>query len=693
MPVTDYDDCWLRYDRVRDDDRRAAYRRLCTHVYASDRAPELGAAREELRNGLSGLLDREPHLWQHPPRSVEGFLVMGHPDELRVIDETVDRDRVESLDDDGYLLKTATWEGTDVLVVTAPTDAGVLRGVFHLLRLLSMEQPITDLDVAEEPANAERVINHWDNPFRGSIERGYGGRSIFDWERLPDLRERYFDYARLLASVGINGIVLNNVNTGIPSRPGENEATAGRHGWQLLASENLSKVEALATVFRRYGITTYLSVNYAAPMRLGGLDTADPLDEDVEQWWAEKADEVYDVVPDFGGFLVKADSEGQPGPYDYDRNHAEGANVIARALAPHGGRVWWRAFVYADHDDRAVEAYETFEPLDGEFAENVTVQIKNGPIDFQPREPVSTLFGSMDDTAVGCELQITQEYTGQGVFTCYLVPQWKEVLEFDTHADGPGTPVKDVLGDSPGEGIAGVGGPGEDRNWTGHYLSQANLYGFGRLVWNPDLDTETITDEWVRLTFGTDPTTVEAVTDILHDSWDAVIDFETGGIGLMHMMYNGNDVLENHYDPSPREWPEYTGIAEDGIGVDRTATGSDYVSQYADPVAERYADPDTCPEELLLFFHHLPWDHELSDGATVIQRLYDRCFAGVEQSRDLRGRWAALDDRIDEERHRHVAERLDEQVEQSKRWRDTLVDYFYEYAGIPDEKGRVPADE
>ena len=693
MPATDYDPCWLRYDRVPEADRREKYRRRVTHVYASDRAPELGAAREELRAGLEGLLGREPHLWQHPPRSVDGFLAVGHPDEMRVIGDSVDADRVRSLDDEGYLLRDVEWEGADVLVVTAPTDAGVLRGVFDLLRRMSVGESLAGLDVTSEPANAERVVNHWDNPFRGSIERGYAGRSIFDWERLPDLRERYVDYARLLASVGINGLVLNNVNTGIPSRPGENDVTANRHGWQLLAPENLRKTAALADLFRRYGITVYLSVNYAAPMRLGDLDTADPLSSDVEEWWARKADEVYEAIPDFGGFVVKADSEGQPGPYDYDRNHAEGANVIARALAPHGGRVWWRAFVYADHDDRAVEAYETFEPLDGEFDDNVTVQIKNGPIDFQPREPVSTLFGSMDDTALGCELQITQEYTGQAVYACYLVPQWKEVLEFDTHGDGPGTPVKDTLGARPGEGIVGVGGPGEDRNWTGHYLSQANLYGFGRLVWNPDLDAETIAEEWVRRTFGTSEEVVDAVTGILLDSWQPVIDFETGGIGLIHMMYNGEDVLENHYDPSPREWPEYTGISEDGIGVDRSPEGSDYVSQYADPVAERYADPETCPEELLLFFHHLPWEHELADGTTVIQRLYDRCFAGVEATRDLRDRWMALEGEIDAERHRHVAERFEEQVVQAERWRDTLVEYFHEYAGIPDEKGRVPIDD
>ena len=692
MRPREYDDCWLRYASA-DDEHDESYRTRCANVYASVGAPELNAVRDELQRGISGLLGREPHLWQHPPRSVAGFLAVGTPDEMEMIADSVSTDRVAALDDGGYLVRSVEWEGADCVVVTASTDRGLVYGTFHLLRLMTTGQPIDDLDVTEEPANHERVIDHWDNPFRQSVERGYAGPSIFDWERLPDLRERYFDYARMLASVGINGIVLNNVNTKIPDRDSANEFVSEKAGWQLLTNDGLEKVAALASVFRRYGIRPYLSVNYAAPMLIDDYDTADPLDPDVEKWWARKADEVYDVIPDFGGFLVKADSEGQNGPYDYDRTHAEGANVLAHALEPHGGRVWWRAFVYADHDDRAVQAYETFEPLDGEFHDNVTLQVKNGPIDFQPREPVSTLFGAMDRTDLACELQITQEYTGQGVHASYLVPQWREVLDFDTHADSGGVPVKDVFSGSEGSGVAGVGVVGEDPNWTGSYLSQANLYGFGRLAWDPDLDTETITDEWVRQTFDGDPVVVDTVREILDDSWPATIDYETGGLGLIHMMYNGEARLENHYDPSPREWPGYHGATEDGIGIDRTSAGSGYADQYRDPIAETYNDPDSCPEELLLFFHHLPWEYELTDGTTVVQRLYDNCFSGVEAVRDLRERWRGLVDEVDDRRYRHVDERFDEQVVQAERWRDTLVAFFYEHSGVPDEHGRVPLTE
>ncbi|MFC6724333.1 alpha-glucuronidase family glycosyl hydrolase, partial [Halobium palmae] len=608
-----------------------------------------------------------------------------------VVADRVPRETVDSLADGGYLLRSAEWEGWDVVVVTAPTDRGLVYGTFHLLRRMALGQPVADLDVVEEPTNPERIVDHWDDPFRRSVERGYAGQSIFDFEALPDLRERYVDYARLLASVGINGIVVNNVNTQIPGRDSANGAMDELAGWRLLESRYLEKLTGLASVFRRYGIRTYLSVNFGAPEKVGGLETSDPNDERVEAWWAEKVDEVYDLIPDFGGFLVKADSEGQPGPYDYDADHVDGANVLARALEPHGGRVWWRAFVYGSHRDRAVQQFDTFEELDGEFRDNVTVQVKNGPIDFQPREPVSPMFGQMPDTDLGLELQITGEYTGQHVHACYHVPMWKEVLEFDTDPEGHGKRVKELFTEE-GAGMAGVGGPGEDPNWTGHYLAQANLYGYGRLAWDPDLETAEITEEWVGQTFGHDPTVVETVTGIVHDSWPAVVDYTTGGLGLMHMMYNGSARLENHYDPNPEEWPGYTGASADGIGKDRNSAGNGYAQQYPEALAERYDDPETCPRELLLFFHHLPWEYELDDGRTVVQTLYDNCYAGVEAAEGLRERWATLEGRVDEERHRHVAERFDEQALQARRWADALSEFFYAHSGVPDAEGRVPND-
>ncbi|AHG02054.1 alpha-glucuronidase (plasmid) [Halostagnicola larsenii XH-48] len=690
--MNQYDDCWLRYERVTENDRLESYRRRCRHAYVAEKAPEHGAIRDELRRALPDLLGTEPHFWQHPPTTADGFLAIGTPEDMTMIADSVPADDIAELSSGGYLIRSVTWNGLDCLVVTATTDRGLVYGTFHLLRLLNVRESIGDLEVRQDPAYENRLLNQWDTPFHRSVERGYGGESIFDWERLPDLRTRYEDYARLLASVGINGIVLNNVNTTKPARASANAAFDEFEGWQLLESRRLEDLTGLASVFRRYGIRPYLSVNFASPMLVGDLDTADPLDKDVQAWWRRKADEVYDLLPDFGGFLVKADSEGQPGPYDYGRDHVTGANAIAQALKPHGGRVWWRAFVYGSHEDRAVQAYDTFEPLDGDFADNVTVQIKNGPIDFQPREPVSPLFGALSETAIGMELQITQEYTGQGVHATYHLPMWKEVFEFDTHADGAGTPVKSLLrGDE--QGIVGVGNVGEDYNWTGHYLAQANLYAFGRAAWSPDLSVETVTDEWVRQTFGADETVGDVIKDILRRSWEACIDYETGGLGLLHMMHNGEEHLENHYYPSPEEWPGYHGASEDGIGVDRTESGSGYVAQYPEPIADRYGSVERCPEELLLFFHHLPWDHELEDGTTVVQRLYDNCFAGVDEVKRLRERWHALEGRVDERRHRHVAERFDEQVSNAQRWRDALTAYFREYSGIPDERGRVRRDE
>ena len=692
MPLDESDDCWLRYEPVGDDAPDESYRTHCLHAYVSTGAPELAAVRDELRRGIGGLLGREPHLWQHPPRSADGFLAVGTPEEMAVVAESVDTEAVAGLADGGFHLRATEWAGSPVLVVTAPTDRGLVYGTFHLLRLLALGRPIADLDTFEEPATPDRLVNHWDNPFRRSVERGYAGTSLFDLGELPALRERYEEYARLLASVGVNGVVVNNVNTEIPSRPSANPAMEAFAGWQLLDTDRLDDLTGLAAVFRRYGIRLCLSVNFGAPEKLGGLDTSDPTDPAVADWWARKADEVYDRIPDFGGFLVKADSEGQPGPYDYGATHVDGANVLARALAPHGGRVWWRAFVYGSHADRAVQQYETFAPLDGEFHDNVTVQVKNGPIDFQPREPVSPVFGRMPETDLGLELQITGEYTGQHVHACYHVPMWREALAFDTDPAGDGRRVKELF-ETPGSGVAGVGGPGEDPNWTGHYLAQANVYGFGRLAWDPDLTTEEITAEWVGQTFGTDPAVAEPVTDVLHGSWPAVVDYTTGGLGLLHVMYNGEARLENHYDPAPEEWPGYTGATADGIGVDRNARGNGYAQQYPDAIAERYDDPETFPEEFLLFFHHLPWEHELADGRTVVQTLYDNCFRGVERAERLRDRWHDLDGRIDDRRFRHVAERLDEQVLQARRWRDSLVDFFYGHSGVADEYGRVPRAE
>lgn len=676
MPGASSDECWLRYDRLPDAILRQ-YRQQCHHIYVAERSPQHGAVREELRRGLGGLFGEPPHFWQHPPRSVDRFVAIGHPDHMEVVADCVDRVDITRLDDDGYHLTTATWQGAEVLVVTAPTDRGLIYGTFRLLELLQTRQSLDSIQIIDEPRVEDRLINQWDEPFRGSVERGYGGESIFRWDELPNLRERYTDYARLLASVGINGIVLNDVNTTRPGRPGDLDHICAIEGAHLIADAQIPKVAALASVFSRYGIRPYLSINFAAPMLVGDLETADPCDPDVEAWWEERFDSVVEQIPAFGGVLVKADSEGEPGPFDYDRSHAEGANMLARALAPHDGTVFWRAFVYHDHADRAVQAGETFEPLDGRFADNVTLQIKNGPIDFQPREPVSSLFSLMTDTTLACELQVTQEYTGQSTHICYHGPMWEEVFAFDTYADGPTSPLSGRLAGMDGGGIVGVSNIGEDRSWFGNYLAGANLYAFGRMAWNPEADPSAIAQRWARRTFpNARPDGISSIVDILMASWPAVVDYETGGLGLLHLMYNGSARLENHYDPAPEEWPEYHGVTSEGIGVDRTA----YANQYPEPIAARYRDPQCCPEEFLLFFHHRPYDATLADGETVRERLDENCQRGLERVQWMRHEWEDLAGEMDEHRYRHTADRLAEQVTQANRWRDTLRSYWGEFA-------------
>lgn len=455
----------------------------------------------------------------------------------------------------------------------------------------------------------------------------------------------------------------------------------------------------MADIFRSYGIKTFLSINYASPIEIGGLPTADPLDPEVRRWWKETAKRIYQYIPDFGGFVVKADSEFRPGPFTYGRDHAEGANMLAEALVPFGGLVIWRCFVYNCQQDwrdrttdRAKAAYDHFKPLDGQFREKVILQIKNGPMDFQVREPVSPLFGAMPNTNQMMEVQITQEYTGQQKHLCFLIPQWKEVLEFDTYAKGKGSKVKKVVDGSlfgyHYSGITGVSNVGDDPNWTGHTLAQANLYGFGRLAWNPDLSAEEIANEWIVQTFGDDPQVIEAVSWMLLASW-RIYENYTSPLGVGWMVNPGH-----HYGPNVdgyeySHWGTYHYADRDGIGVDRTvATGTGYTAQYFPENAAMYESLDTCPDELLLFFHHVPYTHRLHSGETVIQHIYNTHFKGVEQTKELKKRWEQLKGKIDEKRYNDVLERLTIQVEHAKEWRDVINTYFYRKSGIDDQYGR-----
>ena len=524
------------------------------------------------------------------------------------------------------------------------------------------------------------MLNHWDNLDR-TVERGYAGFSLWDWHKLPDyLSPRYTDYARANASIGINGTVLTNVNANA----------------LVLTPMYLEKAAALADVFRPYGIRVYLTARFSAPVEIGDLETADPLDPDVQAWWKAKADEIYRHIPDFGGFLVKANSEGQPGPQDYGRSHAEGANMLADAVGPHGGVVMWRAFVYSaeEPEDRAKQAYNEFVPLDGTFRDNVLIQVKNGPIDFQPREPFHPLFGAMPETPLMMEFQITKEYLGQATHLAYLAPMWEEVLDADTYARGEGSLVAEVIDGSLHDyeltGIAGVSNIGTDRNWTGSHFDQANWYAFGRLAWDHRLSPAEIAESWIRMTFPTDEDFVEPVQEMMLESHEAVVNYMTP-LGLHHLMATGH-----HYGPGPwvdnlsrADWnPVYYHRADSvGIGFDRTASGSDAVSQYHAPLDSIYGHLETVPQKYLLWFHHVPWDYEMPSGRTLWNELVHRYSQGVEQVHEMQATWASLEGMIDQERYEQVEAFLAIQAQEAKWWRDASLAYFRTISNRPIPEG------
>ena len=675
MPIfsfaEDGSELWLRYKAL-PVTLSKEYSQQLQFITFETNSPTRKIAGAELEKALKGMLGRVlSNSWK-----IQGKTIIIGTLEDKSVRQFISADALRVCGDEGFILKSVDFKGNKILLLAANQDIGLLYGVFELIRQIQQGHQLSNLNLKEKPSYNRRILNHWDN-LDGTVERGYAGHSIWKWEELPDkISSKYEIYARANASIGINGTVLNNVN----ASP------------KILSDEYLRKVKALADIFRPYGIRVYLAVNFSSPAKLGGLPTSDPLDKKVQDWWKKKADEIYNLIPDFGGFLVKANSEGLPGPQDFGRTHADGANMLADALAPHQGIVMWRAFVYnPDGDDRAKQAYKEFTPLDGEFRSNVIIQVKNGPIDFQPREPFSPLFGAMKKTNLMPEFQITKEYLGMNNHLAYLGPLFEECLDADTYVLGKNSTVARVTDGSLFQNkvtaIAGVANIGEDTNWCGHQFNQANWYVFGRLAWNNNLSSSEIATEWIEQTFSRDPQFVSEVGSMMMQSREAVVNYMTP-MGLHHLMG-----WDHHYGPEPwcaipnarLDWmPSYYHKADSaGIGFDRTSTGSNAVGQYAEPLRSLYGNPATCPEIYLLWFHHLSWNYVLPNGNNLWDELCYKYSSGVNSVKSFQKIWDKQEGKIDEERFKEVQQKLAIQEKEAVWWRDACLLYFQTFSNKP----------
>jgi len=672
-------DAWLRYDPL-EKTERLKYESLPATVVVLGNSVIVETAQNELARGLTAMLGRS----LREEKSIHGTaIILGTVEEIRKL--TPDFQPSGQVAADGFLLTHTHIRGFDCLVVTSATDRGVLYGVFALLSKIARQENVATLNQMERPQVPLRWIDQWDN-LNGTIERGYAGPSIF-FEKgnvRADL-SRVREYARLLASVGINGCTINNVNADS----------------KILDDSFVPQIARIADIFRPWGVRLSVSVDVGSPKALGGLSSFDPLDPLVAEWWRAKVDEIYRQIPDFGGFVVKADSEGRAGPSSYGRTPADAANVIARALRPHGGLLFYRAFVYDHHldwrnpkNDRARAAYDIFHPLDGKFDDNVIVQIKYGPIDFQAREPVSPLFGGLEKTNQGIELQITQEYTGQQRHLVFLPPMWKEILDFDLRVNGGSTLVKDLVAGKifhrPVGAFVGVANVGMDANWLAHPLAMANLYAFGRLAWNPNLSAEDIAEEWTRLTFGNNPAVVQTIVSLQMKSWH-VYESYTGPLGTQTL----TDILGSHYGPgiesSERNgWGQWHRADHDGIGMDRTVvTGTGFAGQYPPLVQTIFESTQATPDNLLLFFHHVPYTYVLHSGKTVIQHVYDSHYEGAAEAQAFVREWKTLQPFVDIQRYTEVLTKLEYQEGHAIVWRDAICNWVFQASGIPDAKSRV----
>lgn len=615
------------------------------NIICTKKSPVLDIAVKELKDGWNGIPDATVTLQLKP---------------------------VKSIKDDGFLLENSR--------VSANSELGILYGVYELLRRQATGQTVNH--VLSNPSYRHRILNHWDN-LNGTVERGYAGHSIF-WRNekdsltiTPEDKTLWNEYARANASIGINGTVLNNVN----ASP------------LILTAGYLKKVRAIADVLRPYGVKTYLAVNFSSPVKIGGLKTADPLDPAVKKWWKDKIQEIYKLIPDFGGFLVKANSEGQPGPQDFGRTHVDGANMMADALKPYHGIVMWRAFVYNPSDqDRVMQAYSEFLPFDGQFRENVIIQVKNGPLDFQPREPFSPLFGGMKKTAVMPELQITQEYLGRSIHLVYLSPMWEECLKSDTYQKGPGSTVAKYTDGSMQyqkyTAIAGVANIGLDTNWCGHHFAQSNWYAFGRLAWNNNSSSADIADEWLKLTFHESKSEfINPVKSMMMNSRGAAVNYMMP-LGLHHIFTEGH-----HYGPAPwfsdqklrADWTSvyYHKADAKGIGFNRSSTGSNAVNQYHEPLSTQLNNIETCPEIYLLWFHHLPWDYKMKSGRILWDELCYHYDQGVNQVREFQKTWDLVQPYVDQQRFSEVQSKLRRQCRDAQLWKDACLLYFQQFSQRP----------
>ena len=655
-------DLWLGYHKINNASLKSNYKKIFSSIYIKDvqKNATLKHIKKELTSASKLMIDAAPLFTTDSNNASLLF---------RIDEQNKD------INEEGYGIKAWTKNNKNGVVVYAKNEVGLLYGCYALLRAMQMQEDLKTINTTSSPTLKIRMLNHWDNINR-TIERGYAGNSIFNWHTLPDyIDKRYIDYARANASIGINGTVVTNVNANA----------------LFLTPAYLLKVKALADAFRPFGIKIYLTARFSAPIEIGNLKTADPLDSAVIKWWADKAKEIYDLIPDFGGFLVKANSEGQPGPQNYDRTHADGANMMAAAVAPFKGIVIWRAFVYSNEtpEDRVKQAYNEFKPLDGKFSKNVLVQIKNGPLDFQPREPFHPLFGAMPKTPEVLEFQITQEYLGQSTHLVYEAPMFKEILESNINATQK---VVDVLEHSNNEltGISGVANIGSDINWCGHPIGQANWYAFGRLAWNPHLNANEIAKEWIQQTWSHDKKVIDTIQQIMMASYENMVKYMTP-LGLHHIMGNGH-----HYGPMPwgntlnrEDWnPVYYHKSDTyGVGFNRSITGSNAIAQYDPFVQNKWKDSSTCDEKFLLWFHHISWKHKMKNGNPFWDELCYQYNEGVNGVRKMQKQWQSISMHIDEDQHHQVKQLLQIQLNDAIWWRDACLQYFQTFSKLPLPKG------